>query len=58
MPEVPDAGEDHGHIRGIAGGDHFRVALRASGLNDRSYTSTNSRFGAVGHWEERVRSKH
>lgn len=33
MPEVPVAGEDHGHAGGIGGGDDFFVAHRATRLD-------------------------
>src|SRR3569623_2546618 len=35
VAEVAHASEDHGHVVGVGGGDHFRVAHRAARLDHR-----------------------
>ena len=42
MPEVAEAGEDHGDVLFIGRGDHFGVAHRTTGLDD----GLGARFGA------------
>jgi hypothetical protein len=33
MPEMAEGGEDHGHARGVGGGDDFFIADGTTGLN-------------------------
>ena len=44
MPEVPHAGEDHGHAVLVGRGDHFLVLDRAARLDDRPGTRMTAIF--------------
>ena len=52
---MADPGEEHGESETVGGGDNFRIALRAAGLNNGGGTSAGDFFHAVGEWEEGVR---
>ena len=54
MPEMPVAGEHHGHARGIRGGDDFRVAHRAARLDAGGSSGVDRGLQAVGEREHRV----
>src|SRR5581483_2126243 len=56
MPEMADAGEDHGKAQPVGGFDDFLVADGASGLNDGGGAGFGDLFDAVGEWEEGVGS--
>jgi hypothetical protein len=56
MPEVAHSGKDHGDTVIVAGGDHFCVALGATGLNDRSCPGFRGGEQAVGKGEKGVGS--
>ena len=55
MPEVADAGKDHGYAKLVGGGDDVLISYRAAGLNDRSGSGLGYGFKAVGKWEEGIR---
>jgi hypothetical protein len=54
MPEVSHPGEDHRDARRVGGGDHFGVAHRAAGRDDRGRAGLDRRQKAVGEGKERV----
>ncbi len=54
MPEMANAGEDHGHAQLVGGGDHFFVAYRAAGLDDGGGSGLGYGFKAVGERKEGV----
>ena len=54
MPKMPHAGEDHGEISFIGGGNYLVVAHRPAGLNNRSCSCFGSGKQAVSEREERV----
>src|ERR1700730_19362616 len=55
VPEMANAGEEHGQPKTVGGGDHFRIALRAAGLNDGSGSGLGDLFHAIREWKESVR---
>jgi hypothetical protein len=48
MPEMPVAGEDHGHAGGVGGGDDFLVADGAAGLDAGGGSGVDGGLQAVG----------
>ena len=54
MPEVADAGEDHGQAQAIGGGDHVVVAHRPAGLNDSGGSGLGDGFEPIGKGKESV----
>src|SRR3989442_7228138 len=58
MAEVADAGEDHRDLVLRGGRDHFLVAHRAAGLNDRRHARPGRGVDAVAKREERVGGQH
>ncbi len=54
---MPHAGEDHRHVRFVGDGDHFGVAHRSSGLDDRGRAGFDRRNQAVGETERRRRRR-
>jgi len=54
VPEVAHAGEDHGHLAFVGGGDDFVVADAAPGLDDGGGTGVGRSEEAVGEGEEGV----
>ena len=57
VPEVAAAGEDHREAVLVGGGDHFRIADRAAGLDDRRRARRRERIETVAEREERVRRR-
>src|ERR1039458_4204404 len=55
MPEVPDAGEDHGYAQLVGGGDYFLIFHRASGLDDGCGSGLGYGLKAVWEREKGVR---
>jgi hypothetical protein len=55
VPEMTHAGEYHGEIQLIRGGDHFGVFYRPPGLNKRCRPLFRGLFETVGKWKARVR---
>jgi hypothetical protein len=58
MPEVPLAGEDHGHAALVRGGDDLGVAHAAARLDRGGRARIRRGEQAVGEGEERIRSDH
>src|SRR5262245_58642956 len=58
MVEVASACEDHRALRLLYCGDHFVVALRAAGLDDRPHPGLERQPGPVGEREEGVRREY
>src|SRR5580658_716370 len=54
VPEMPHAGEEHSEPETVGGGDDFRIALRAAGLNDGGSSGAGDFFDAVGEGKKRV----
>ena len=54
MPEMTDAGEDHGHFAFVGGGDHFVVAHGAARLNRGRRAGFGGGDQAVGKREKGV----
>src|ERR1700676_4290916 len=54
VPEVADAGEEHGQSKTVGGADYFGVALRASGLDDGGGSGLGDFFDAVGKRKEGI----
>ena len=54
MPEMPDAGEDHGDAARVGGGDDFVVAHRAARLDHGGGAGVGGGDQAVGEGEEGV----
>ena len=52
VAEVADAGEDHGEVEAIGGGDDVFVAHRAARLNDGRRSGLRHDFESVGKREE------
>jgi len=52
MPEMPAAGEGHGHAALVGGGDDFGVALGAAGLDGGSRAGLGGGDETVGEREE------
>ena len=58
MPEMPRAGEHHGDVVLVGGGDHLVVVHRAAGLDHRGGAGLDRDQQAVGEREERVGGDH
>ena len=56
MPEMPDAGEDHGDVFFIRCGNHFIVTDRAARLNHGCGTRIGQCIHAIAEWEEGIGS--
>jgi len=54
VAEVADAGEDHGEVEAIGGGDDVLVADRASGLDDGGGSGLGYGFESIGKGKEGV----
>src|SRR2546428_580233 len=55
MPEMADAGEDHGEVGAVGGGDHLVVAYRSAGLCDGGDTGARRLLDSVRKREEGIR---
>ena len=58
MPEVADAGEDHGYAEAVGGGDYVLIFYRAAGLDDGGGSGLGYGFKAVGEGKEGVGGSH
>ena len=56
MPEVSHPGEQHGYSQTVSSFDHFRIALRAAGLDDGGRSGFRDLLHAIGERKERVGS--
>ena len=54
MPEVADAGEDHGHAQPVSGVDDILISYRSAGLDDGRGAGLGYGLQAVGEGEEGV----
>src|SRR5580698_4964153 len=54
VEEVAHAGEDHGEVEAVGGGDDVVVAHGAAGLNHGGGAGFGGFFDAVGEWEKGV----
>jgi hypothetical protein len=55
---MAEAGEYHGQVLLVGGGDHFRIAHRAAGLDHRRGAGLGQHVEAVAEGEEGVRCRH
>jgi hypothetical protein len=58
VPEMPYAGENHGHAVAVGRLDYLLVANRASGLNDGGCAGFGDFLDAIREREEGVRGRH
>src|ERR1041385_8216154 len=54
MTEMADAGERHGHIVLVSGGDDFLIASRTPGLYCSRRASLGGGYQTIGEWKESV----
>ena len=54
MLEMPDAGEDHGGVGFVGGGDGLLVPLGAARLDDGRHARLGGNFDPVGHRTMRI----
>jgi hypothetical protein len=54
MTELPGSSEDHSNVVLVGGLDHFLIADRPAGLNDRGYSGARRLLDAVAEGKERI----
>src|SRR4029079_16655683 len=54
MTKVPYPGEDHCHLSGVSGSNHFFITNRPARLNRAGCASVGRRYQAIREWKESV----